>query len=754
MSKESPTTKGIKGLVASISSNILAGLTSAVVILPIAIGAGLVAVAPLGPEYSAAGVLAGFYAGIFGTIAASLTGGSLLHISIPKTSLSVLIAALVAEFGIDPEIQSIIQNNNFKTTDFYIGIIGISVIVAGVLQILFGFFRLGILMTFIPYPVVAGFMNGVACLIVIGQLPVLLGAPRGADLSEIFNVVDGKILMSLAIGAVVIGTYFIVRRLSNRAPAALLGVCAGVLVFKLALPVQSIETLIPTIGQLPDTFPNPGRVFSLAVDLTPAQVYLLSVKVGATAIAIALIGSFQSLLSVSVADQLHGRRTNRNRELFAQGLGQVASGIFSGIAVGGSIQLVRLTKSAGANAKFVSLVAGLSLLILIWQFGWVLQDIPLAAVAAILLIGSIAIIDGWSRQLFVKLLKQRNQVTQTAVPVSLAITFFVAALVIFAGIMEAILAGTVISLFLFFQRSRELVLRRSMFGDLLHSRTVRRQEEAAYLRDNGKRIAIFELQGPIFFGTADQLAEHVEKVFGDIEIAVLDFRRVPDIDSSGALVLMRLDELFSKSDKVMLLSHLASDGPLREFLMEMGLDAPARDNRILDDLDAALRRAEDELLTRKGLEHSAQDEVALEEFDALKDLSRDEFAALKMQFSRCDYSEGERILAHSDESRFLLFLVRGSVSVQRRVPGANRTIRLATRRPGVLLGEMALLTDARRTADIYAETDVVAYKLEREAFENFCRENPVGAMHLVRNIGSLLSSRLEDLQVTIEHLES
>ena len=733
-------------------SNILGGLTCGANLFPIVMGSGLVAIAPLGPEYTATGIAAGISAGVIGVFAASLASKSQSLISLPKSSLAILVAGLFAQFGNDPAIQALVQRYDGDLGMFYLGTIAICMMLAGALQILFAALRLGVLVTYIPYPVVAGFMNGVACLIFLGQLPVVLGANPGDGIMEVIETENKMLGVAMLIGVSVIVSIVLMRRFFKATPNALIGIFVGVLVFQLFFTDQPVATLAAAGSEVKATVPIPGVFLEVVDTLSTADLMLLLTKIAGTAIVIALIGSFQSLVSLTVVDTLLGVRTNRNRELVAQGLGQIATGAFGGLPSSGSIGISRMIHELGGTAKAVTLISGLCLLLVVTQAPWIMQYIPKAAVAAVIMISAIAIIDGWSRQLFLRVIIQRTSNVSRALLISFSVSLCVTAMVLLVGIIEAIMAGMIIALLVFFQRSRELVLRRSTYGDTTRSRTERCSEEVDYLKEHGRRIAIFEIQGPVFFGTADQLAEDIEKVIGDVDTVILDFRRVSDIDASGAFVLRRFDNLFDKYGKTLLLSHIPYGPAMKEFLINMGVNRPFNENRVHDDLDDALRHAEDNILTTYFC-RLPEDEFDLREFDTLRNFTPKELQDLKSRMTRCTYEAGTPVMAYGAKTDFMLFLVKGSVRIQRAIEGEDRVLHLATRRPGVILGEMALLTEQPRTADVCAETDVIGYKMEKVDFDKFCEQQPRAAILLVKNIAGILSLRVNDMLGAIENLE-
>ena len=733
--------------------NVLGGLTCSANLFPIVIGSGLVAVAPLGPEYSSVGIAAGISAGVIGVFATSVTSKSQSMISLPKSSLAILIAGLFAQFAKDPAIQTLVKAYQGDLAVFYMGTIAICIVLAGMLQILFAVLRLGVLVTFIPYPVVAGFMNGIACLIFLGQLPVVLGASPGDGVAKVLETDNEMLGVAALIGLAVYLAIILMRRFFKKTPNALIGICVGVLVYQLVFPTQPVDTVAAAGSVFHAGIPLPGTYFEIFSLLDSDQLLELLMKIAGTAMVIALIGSFQSLVSLTVVDTLQGVRTDRNRELIAQGVGMMASGAFAGLPSSGSIGITRMIHEIGGVAKVVTLLSGLFLLFIVTQTPWIMQYIPKAAIAAVIMFGSIAIIDGWSRQLFLRVIIHRTSNVSRALLLSFSVSLFVTGMVLVVGIIEAILAGMIISLLVFFQRSRELVLRRSTYGDTIHSRTERASDETEYLKEHGRQIAIFEIQGPVFFGTADQLAEDIENVISGVDTVILDFRRVSDIDASGAFVLRRFDNLFDRYNKTLLLSHIPYGEGMREFLINMGVERPYRESRVHDDLDTALRHAEDDILSRKYICRLGEDEVPLREFAILANFTPGELKALESSMTRCTYEAGTPLIEYGEESDFMIFLLQGSVRIQRMIDGEDRALLLATRRPGVILGEMALLTDQPRTADVIAETDVIGYRLEKVDFEKFCEMQPRAAIHLVKNIASILSYRVNDMLGAIENLE-
>ena len=222
-------------LSADLRGDLVGGITTSVIALPLAIAFGIVALAPLGPEYAAEGALAGLYGVIVGGVLASLFGGTAGQISVPTAPMSVMVTSIIAGLLADERVRAMAPD----PTALVLALVALTIAMAGLMQWLLAALGGGRLVKFIPYPVVSGFMNGVAVIIFIGQLAPLLGVHGETGLDGLLRGEADWQVAALATGAATVLVMLLSRRLLPRFPAALSGLLAGVAVyFSLALIVD------------------------------------------------------------------------------------------------------------------------------------------------------------------------------------------------------------------------------------------------------------------------------------------------------------------------------------------------------------------------------------------------------------------------------------------------------------------------------------------------------------------------------------
>jgi anti-anti-sigma factor len=276
-----------------------------------------------------------------------------------------------------------------------------------------------------------------------------------------------------------------------------------------------------------------------------------------------------------------------------------------------------------------------------------------------------------------------------------------------------------------------------------------------YLQAHGRQILVLELEGPLFFGTAEELADRVETALGDgVSRVVLDFKRVNEIDTTGARILLQIHGRVAARGAQLALCHVGASGRVGAVLRDMGVIAAVGDDRVHADADRALEWAEDQLIAR-GLGPEARGErVALEHMDLVAGLDHDECECLRAVLSERTYARGEAVIREGDQSRELFIIVRGAASVRIRLPGEEREKRLATFATGTVFGEIALLDKQPRSATVQADEELVCYVLDESAFETLKAKHPLLGLKLLTNIGRELGRRVRRTTATVYQLES
>jgi SulP family sulfate permease len=468
----------------------LAGLTVAIVALPLSMA---IAIA------SGASPERGLYTAIVGGFLISLLGGSRHQIGGPAGAFIVIVAAIIEKHGFDGLLMA--------------------TMIAGALMIGLGAFRLGTLIRYIPEPVIIGFTAGIAVIIFASQLRDIFGLtltgkepaaliPKLIALGQSFGTVN-----PYAVGVALLS--FLLIKGANvspiRYPGFLVAVIGTALVVHFfALPVETIGS---RFGGVPSSLPAPALpAFSLA-------------KVNAVlpdALAIALLGAIESLLSAVVADSMTGNRHRSNTELIGQGVANIASAAFGGICATGTIARTATNVRAGGTSPVAGILHAIFLLVAMLLIAPLMAKIPLAALGALL--GIVA----WNmaeKATFIAFLKGNR--AEAAV---LLATFL---LTVFRDLTEGILVGVLLGAVLFAVRMARLA------EVSMHMNLIDDGEEGDSPLPEVKDVMVFRLEGPLFFGTAPDLQDVLGRIGAKPRTVIFDFRGVPFIDATGVAALER-----------------------------------------------------------------------------------------------------------------------------------------------------------------------------------------------------------------------
>jgi SulP family sulfate permease len=325
---------------------------------------------------------------------------------------------------------------------------------------------------------------------------------------------------------------------------------------------------------------------------------------------------------------------------------------------------------------------------------------------------------------------------------NLAVTLVVAVITVCVNLIVAVLIGIAIASGLFVVRMGKSIVKRKYSGEQIRSKKVRSIKNNMLLEDRGKGIIVYELRGPLFFGSADNLAGEIESAISQYTYCILDMKRVNEIDSTGAKILGQISKKITASGKYLLISYLMDDPSLSDFLKAMGVYKILGEDCFFPDTDTALEWAEDNVLTQSLELAGASDRIQLEQMDILRNFTPEEINVLKQKLKHQTFNKGEIILKEGDTDRNLFFLARGSVSVRIHLPESDRYKRLITYSSGVTFGEMAFLDGSPRSADVWSDEDSETYLLSPDEFAVLQDETPHIAVKLIRNIALEISDRL------------
>jgi len=481
-------------------ADVIAGLTVAIVALPLSMAIAI-----------ASGVTPdrGLYTAVIGGFIVSLLGGSRFQIGGPAGAFIVLVALTAERHGVD-------------------GVI-LATVIAGVFLIAAGLLRLGTYIKFIPYPVTVGFTAGIAVIIFASQLRDLLGITSTAKepgefipkLEALARSLHTANFSAVAIAAVCIAIIVGLKKLRPHWPGILIAVAVAAFAgWALSLPVETIGT---RFGGIPRELPQPAWP---SFSLEKARAVLPD------AIAFALLGAIESLLSAVVADGMTGRRHRSNCELVAQGFANIGSALFGGICVTGTIARTATNVRAGARGPVSGMLHSMFLLLFMLIAAPLASYIPLSALAAVL------VVVAWNmaeKQEFATLVRSsRGDATV------LLATFL---LTIFRDLTEGILVGFALGAVLFINRMAQMTGIEAAMPLVAadrpdHGDGDRVAYDASLAADPD--VLVYRITGAFFFGAASTVATVLDGLADTRKAFVVDFAAVPFLDSTAANAMSRV----------------------------------------------------------------------------------------------------------------------------------------------------------------------------------------------------------------------
>lgn len=468
-------------LFSGLRGDLTGGLTAAVVALPLALAFAV-----------ASGVepKAGLYTAIVAGIVAAIFGGSSVQITGPTGAMAVILVAIVGKYGIEK--------------------VWIAGVMAGIIQIALGVAKLGQLVKFIPYPVTAGFTNGTAVIIFCGQLNNFFGLqlPRSEHFLpgvwQSLSHVEALNWAAVGLAMVVIATTVVWPKINSTIPGSLMALV-------LATAIAAYFHLdVPTIGSIPQSLPMPHGIphwnnFRLIRELINP------------ALALAALGSIESLLSAVVADGMTvSEKHNSDRELIGQGLANIIVPFFGGIPATGAIARTVINVRSGAKTRLSGVIHGVALAIFILTLAPLAAQIPLAALAGILMVVSVRMIEWKTIGLLIH-----------ATYSDFAVMILTWLVTILFDLVLAVEVGLIAAGALFIKQMSDLSLVKIPETEVFPPGTP---------LELGREIAVYRVDGPVFFGAAERFVTFVRHQ-PEVKYLILRLRYVPNMDTTGLVAL-------------------------------------------------------------------------------------------------------------------------------------------------------------------------------------------------------------------------
>ena len=541
------------------TADLMAGIIVGIVAIPLAVAFGIAS--GVGPtEGLVTAIIAGFIISFF--------GGSQVQIGGPTGAFIVIVYGIIQQHGLA-------------------GLL-IATIMAGIMLILMGVFKLGNIIKFVPYPVIIGFTAGIAVTIFSTQIKDLFGL----DIDNLpANFVDKWIvyfknisetnLVTLLLGVLSILIIVLVPKISKKIPGSLVAIVVMTVAVWL---LNSSGTFghIKTIGdiyQLPSGIPSPKMpTLTLAEGTT---IIDLMVQLFPAAFTIAMLGAIESLLSAMVADGVIADKHNSNTELIGQGIANIVTPLFGGIPATGAIARTMTNINNGGRSPIAGIIHAVTLLLVLLFLGELVGYIPMACLAGVLVVVSYNM-SGW-----------RSIVALRKMPMSdNAVMWITIVLTVVFDLTIAIEIGLLLSVVLFLKRTSEATSIK-IFGSEIDPNIESDLElhEEKLLVPEG--VAVYEIDGPYFFGVANKFDEIMTRMAKPPRVRIIRMRRVPFIDSTGLHNLENLCIQSRRQGSIVILSGVTMQ--VRKTLLKAKFDDIIPEDHICSHINIALKKA-DEIL--------------------------------------------------------------------------------------------------------------------------------------------------------------
>lgn len=670
--------------------------------------------------------VAGIFSGLPGMIATPLAA--------PTAITAILAREIVTDL-----------RANFSSSEILITVlaaIALSSLCTGLFLLILGRLKLGSKIRFIPYPVVGGFMAGTGWLLVSGSIQITTDINLTfTNLSTFFQPDPlwhwGAALLAALILLVVSTRYqhFLVM------PGSLLGLILGfyAVLWTTGMSLSDARQQ----GWLLETFPAGGLWQPLTLSQLDAIQWSAILSHWGMIVSLMLVSLLSLVLSNSGIELVVGRDISLNRELEAIGVSNIASGMGSGMVGNQALPSTLLVNKIGANNRLSGISSGIFCLVVLILGSSFISLFPKPILGGLILYLGLSLLWQWVYKAWFTL----NFSDYLIVIVTLIVINAV-------GFLEGIAVGFIMSVISFmFNYSQLNVVKQSSSIARTRSNIHRTQSERETLTKKGEQVYILELQGYVFFGTADYLLQQVRDRVDQIQESpvnyiLIDFREVEGLDASGVLSFIKLLKIARQYNLTLVYSNLL---PKIETQLRQGggIDEQEKLCHILPDLDRGLEYCENELLKKSCSYHTKKTSLKEQLIDLF--LTPEQAEAFIQYLTPEKVAAGEVIFEAGATQQCLYFIESGQVSVLLDLPD-GQTKRLQTHCQGALLGEMRFYGKPPLSSLVVADHPSQLYRLDRDTFETMKQEAPSLAYalqeYIVRFLCDSLTRREEQVRIS------
>lgn len=508
----------------NVKGDVFGGVTAGIVALPLALAFGIQAFGGIdNPAAAQMGALAGLVGAALLGFFAALFGGTHSQISGPTGPMTVITASIVSGAWAAAHTAGQTDEQAFGSVIIAMSLAGIF---CGLFQIVFGLIRIGKYVRYIPYPVLSGFMSGIGVIIILQQLYPLIGQKSPVLVVDMIMQFPEKVMSGLSVIALVlgVGTIAIVQlfpKVTKKVPATLVALIV-MTVISLFLPDNLGK--FSTIGSIPSGLPMPFFLKG-GISFEGLDWYTLVTGALVPGLTLAGLGSIDTLLTSVVADDITKTHHNPNQELIGQGIGNACAGLFCGLAGAGATMRTVVNVKSGGRTQISGMIHALFLFAILMGLGALVQYVPLAVLAGILITVGWGIID-------FRGFKDLKRIPYADAFVLLVVFFTT----VFVDLLTAVGIGMVVACVLFMKRMSDLAEGSYVTMDAAADESPW-ADEAGIPEDIKHKIFIERFHQPIFFGSITGFNNVMHQVPADAKVVILRMRRVKFMDQSGVYAM-------------------------------------------------------------------------------------------------------------------------------------------------------------------------------------------------------------------------
>lgn len=722
------------------SGDLWGGSAAMLVALPSSIAFGVAIFSSI----SAAQAGYGSFAGMMGAVAiglmAPLIGGSSRLISAPSAPAAAVFTALAASF--------VHQGFDADAVPLLLAMVGL---LAGLIQIGLGVSGVGRLIKFVPYPVISGYLSGVGLIIVSGQLPKFLGARGEAGLFDTFRNPSLWHWQSVVIGTVVTATVLLAPKVIKAVPPAVLGLLAGVGVYQMLGQMGAVDLTVvhnplligPLGGGDSNFLESMGHHWNGLRHFSGNDLALIF----APALTLAALLSIDTLKTCLVLDITTNSHHDPNRTLLGQGAGNIVASLLGGIPGSGTMGASMVNILSGGTTRRSGLIAGgltlASFLLLSPLIAW----IPIAALAGILMVVGVRMVDTHSLAFF--------STSTTRLDFFIIVAVILVAL--FGDLILASAVGVALATLLFLrEQSRGSVVHIRLEGADLMTRykhlTSETPEGQVRLAD---KMVVFELQGSLFFGTANQLLGALETQTATRKFIILNMRRVQSLDVTATHVLEQIKDQLEANAAYLIFCDIPKGLPsglkMKRFLKDAGIVRPSEKALAFHQMYEVFEWIEElESATVPGDKKPAN-ALALKDMPMFQGQDEHVLATLEKSMEIRKTPAGKKVFKVGKEGDELMIVRSGMVRVSLPLHKKD-AFHLATCFPGDILGGISFLDARSHTTEALALHDTEVYVLTRSAFFELNQRHDPIAFAMIEKIARGMGERLHAAATEIQAL--